>query len=55
MDVPEVMINNQIDQMVQDFSMRMKYQGLPVEQYLQFTGQQWKISEKISVPMQSSR
>ena len=39
MDVPEVMINNQIDQMVQDFSMRMKYQGLPVEQYLQFTGQ----------------
>ncbi|NLK96574.1 MAG: trigger factor [Epulopiscium sp.] len=39
MDVPEVMINNQIDQMVQDFSMRMKYQGLPIEQYLQFTGQ----------------
>ncbi|WP_341878049.1 trigger factor [Defluviitalea saccharophila] len=39
MDVPEVMINNQIEQMVQDFSMRMKYQGLPIEQYLQFTGQ----------------
>lgn len=39
MDVPEVMIDNQIDQMVQDFSMRMRYQGLPVEQYLQFTGQ----------------
>lgn len=38
-NVPEVMITNQIEQMVQDFSMRMKYQGLPIEQYLQFTGQ----------------
>ncbi|NLK21140.1 MAG: trigger factor [Epulopiscium sp.] len=39
MDVPEVMVNNQVEQMAEDFSMRMKYQGLPLEQYLQFTGQ----------------
>lgn len=39
MDVPEVMVENQVEQMVQDFSMRMQYQGLPIEQYLQFTGQ----------------
>ncbi|WP_058486591.1 trigger factor [Defluviitalea phaphyphila] len=38
MNVPEVMIENQIEQMVQDFSMRMRYQGLSIEQYLQITG-----------------
>lgn len=39
MDVPGVMIENKIDQMLQDFEMRMAYQGLPFEQYLQFTNQ----------------
>ena len=39
MDVPEVMIENKLEQMLQDFEMRMRYQGLPLEQYLQFTNQ----------------
>ena len=29
MDVPEVMIENKLEQMLQDFEMRMRYQGLP--------------------------
>ncbi|NLL70527.1 MAG: trigger factor [Epulopiscium sp.] len=38
MEVPEPMIEAQVDQMIQDFSQRLQYQGLPLETYLQFTG-----------------
>ncbi|NMA84530.1 MAG: trigger factor [Epulopiscium sp.] len=37
-DVPKPMIESQLDQMVQDFSQRLQYQGFPMEQYLQITG-----------------
>lgn len=37
-DIPEAMINTQIDKMIRDFDMQMRYQGLNIEQYMQYTG-----------------
>ena len=37
-DIPEAMINSQIDKMIRDFDMQMRYQGLNIEQYMQYTG-----------------
>lgn len=39
MDIPDAMIDSQVDQMVQEFQQRVSYQGISFEQYLQFTGQ----------------
>lgn len=39
MDIPEAMIASQAEQMVEEFQQRVSYQGLSLEQYLQFTGQ----------------
>ncbi len=39
MDIPDAMIETQIDQQVQEFQQRITYQGLTFEQYLQFSGQ----------------
>ena len=39
MDIPEAMIEAQVDQMAQEFQQRVSYQGITFEQYLQFTGQ----------------
>ncbi|MDL2248728.1 trigger factor [Tyzzerella sp. OttesenSCG-928-J15] len=39
MDIPQVMIENQIDQMVNDFANQIRMQGLPLETYLQYMGQ----------------
>ena len=38
MDIPEPMIQNQINQLMQDFIRRMQAQGLSIDQYYQFTG-----------------
>ena len=38
MDIPEAMIDSELDQMMQDYNQRMAAQGLTLEQYLQFTG-----------------
>ena len=38
MDIPEPMIETQVEQMAEDFAQRMRYQGLTMEQYFQFTG-----------------
>ncbi len=38
MDIPEAMIQNQIQQLMQDFVRRMQAQGLSIDQYYQFTG-----------------
>ncbi len=38
MEIPEAMINTQARQMLDDFSRRMRSQGLTMEQYCQFTG-----------------
>ena len=38
MEIPEAMIDTQVQQMVQEFAQRMQSQGLTMEQYFQFTG-----------------
>ena len=38
MEIPEAMIENQKMQMLEDFEMRLRSQGLSIEQYMQFTG-----------------
>ena len=38
MEVPGVMVEKEIDNMVRDLENRLKYQGLSLEQYMQFTG-----------------
>ena len=48
MDIPEAMIQNQIQQLMQDFIRRMQAQGLSIDQYYQFTGlDQAKIQEQM--------
>lgn len=36
-EVPEVLVDNQIDQMVRDFEFRLRYQGLDLKRYLELT------------------
>ena len=38
MDIPDAMIDTQVNQMIDDFGRRIQSQGLTMEQYLQFTG-----------------
>ena len=38
MEIPDAMIDTQVQQMVQEFAQRMQSQGLTMEQYFQFTG-----------------
>ena len=38
MDIPAVMVEQEIDSMVQNLAQRLQYQGLTLEQYFQFTG-----------------
>ena len=38
MDIPEPMIESQVNNMVNDYARRMQSQGLSLEQYMQFTG-----------------
>jgi len=38
-DIPEPMVENQIDQMLRDMELRMMYQGMKMEDFLKYTGQ----------------
>ena len=38
MDIPEAMLDSEVQQMANDFAQRIQQQGLSVEQYFQFTG-----------------
>lgn len=38
MDIPAVMVEQEIDRMVQNLAQRLQYEGLTLEQYFQFTG-----------------
>ena len=38
-DIPDAMVDFQVDQMVDEFKQRLSYQGLSLEQYVQFSGQ----------------
>lgn len=37
-DIPEIMYENRIDDLVRDFEMRLSYQGMTVEKYLEYAG-----------------
>lgn len=39
LEVPPPMVERQVDSMVRDMAMRMAYQGISLEQFLQYTGQ----------------
>lgn len=39
MDLPEVMIENEIDRMIQEFDQRLQMQGMNLSMYYQFSGQ----------------
>ena len=39
MDIPAAMIDDQVDYMIQDMEMNMRYQGLKMEDFLKYTGQ----------------
>ncbi|MDR2899802.1 MAG: trigger factor [Clostridiales bacterium] len=39
LDIPESMIDNQVDQMVNDFANQIRMQGMPLETYLGYMGQ----------------
>ena len=38
MDIPDQMVVTQTNQMIREFAQNLQYQGLSVEQYMQFTG-----------------
>jgi len=38
-DIPEVMVENELDQMFQEFQQRLQMQGMTMEMYSQFSGQ----------------
>lgn len=38
MEIPDAMLDTQVDQMVDDFARRIQAQGLSMDQYMQFTG-----------------
>ena len=38
MDIPQAMVEEQVSRMAEDFSYRLRAQGLSLEQYMQFTG-----------------
>ncbi|MBQ6816791.1 MAG: trigger factor [Clostridia bacterium] len=37
-EIPEAMINNRVNQMVQDFAYRLQMQGMNIETYIKYTG-----------------
>lgn len=37
-DIPDEMIENQIQNMIRDFDMQMRYQGMELQQYMNYTG-----------------
>jgi trigger factor len=41
-DIPEVMIERRVEELVYDFAMRLRYQGMELEQYLQMFGMQFE-------------
>ncbi|MFI3166302.1 MAG: trigger factor [Bacillota bacterium] len=48
--IPQAMIEDRAEQMLQDFSYRLMYQGLNVETYLQYTGQDMEAFKATFLP-----
>lgn len=38
-DIPEVMFDAQVERMVEDFSLRLRYQGMDIDKYFEYTGE----------------
>ena len=38
-DIPEVMVNTEVDRMMEEFEQRLQMQGMNLELYFQFSGQ----------------
>ncbi|MBQ4231652.1 MAG: trigger factor, partial [Lachnospiraceae bacterium] len=38
MEIPDAMVDSQVNQMLQEYAQQLSYQGLSLEQYMQFTG-----------------
>ncbi len=55
MDIPEAMIETQVQQMTDEFAQRLSYQGLKMEQYLQFTGMTQEQFEEQTKPQALKR
>ncbi len=51
LEIPEPMIDNQLDSMYYDYTMRLQQQGIPMDQYLQITGM---TEEKLKEQMKPS-
>ena len=55
MDIPEAMIDTEVEQMVTEFKQRVAMQGLSFEQYLQFTGGDMDALKESMKPQAESR
>lgn len=55
MDIPQAMIDDQADYMVRDMSMRMRYQGISMEDYMKYTGQTVEDLKKMYLPEAEKR
>src|SRR5699024_7208593 len=38
-DIPEIMVENELDQMIREFEQNLQMQGMTMDMYAQFTGQ----------------
>jgi len=54
-DVPACMVETEVGEMIEEQSMRMKYQGIELEQYLQYVGQTMDDYKKSMEPVASMR
>ena len=54
-EIPAVMVEHEVDRMVEDYANRMRYQGLEIEQYLQYVGQTMEEFRKGFADMAASR
>lgn len=54
-EIPAVMVEHEVDHMVEDYANRMRYQGLEIEQYLQYVGQTMEEFRKGFADMAASR
>ncbi len=50
MDIPEVMYHNQVQAMLEDMDMRLRYQGMSLEQYMQYMGVTMDKLQEIYMP-----
>ena len=55
LDIPQAMIDDQADYMVRDMSMRMRYQGISMEDYMKYTGQTVEDLKKMYRPEAETR